>query len=88
MIDVLRKGIKHGALSFDLFYGKPSPENAKAMESHAKNRFSITRQLRLSNECPAIEGTGVADGTSILQVAGDSASLRLSGAVSPQDWVL
>lgn len=49
-IDVLRKGIKHGALSFDLFYGKPSPENAKAVARHAKNRFSITRQLHFSRE--------------------------------------
>lgn len=49
-IDVLRHGIKHGALSFDLFYGKPSAENAKAMERHAKNRFSITRQLHFSRD--------------------------------------
>ena len=48
VIDVLRHGIKHGALSFDLFYGKPSAENAKAVERHAKNRFSITRQLHFS----------------------------------------
>lgn len=50
VIDVLRKGVKHGALSFDLFYGKPSAENAKAVERHAKNRFSITRQLHFSRE--------------------------------------
>jgi type I restriction enzyme, R subunit len=50
VIDVLRHGIKHGALSFDLFYGKPSAENAKAVERHAKNRFSITRQLFFSRE--------------------------------------
>ena len=50
VIDVLRHGIKHGALSFDLFYGKPSAENAKAEERHAKNRFSITRQLHFSRE--------------------------------------
>jgi type I restriction enzyme R subunit len=49
-IDVLRHGIKHGPLSFDLFYGTPSPENAKAVERHAQNRFSITRQLRYSRE--------------------------------------
>ena len=48
VVDVLRHGIKHGALSFDLFYGKPSAENAKAVERHAKNRFSITRQLHFS----------------------------------------
>ena len=50
VIDVLRHGIKHGPLSFDLFYGTPSPENAKAVERHAKNRFSITRQLHFSRE--------------------------------------
>ena len=50
VIHILRHGIKHGALSFDLFYGKPSAENAKAVERHAKNRFSITRQLHFSRE--------------------------------------
>jgi type I restriction enzyme, R subunit len=49
-IDVLRDGIKHGALSFDLFYGTPSPENKKAVERHAFNRFSITRQLQYSRD--------------------------------------
>jgi type I restriction enzyme R subunit len=49
-IDVLRNGLKHGALSFDLFYGTPSPENIKAVERHAQNRFSITRQLAYSRE--------------------------------------
>jgi len=50
VIDVLRHGIKHGALSFDLFYGTPSPENAKAVARHAENRFSVTRQLHYSRE--------------------------------------
>ncbi len=50
VIDVLRHGIKHGPLSFDLFYGKPSEENTKAVGRHAKNRFSITRQLHFSRE--------------------------------------
>ena len=48
IIDVLRDGIKHGALSFDLFYGTPSPGNDKAARLFAANRFSITRQLRYS----------------------------------------
>lgn len=68
VIDVLRKGIKHGALSFDLFYGTPSPENRKAVERHAQNRFSITRQLHYSREatkrsldlCAFINGLPVA----------------------------
>ncbi|CAN5875009.1 type I restriction endonuclease subunit R [soil metagenome] len=50
VIDVLRHGFKHGPLSFDLFYGTPSAENAKAVERHGKNRFSITRQLHFSRE--------------------------------------
>ena len=45
VIDVLRNGVKHGPLHFDLFYGTPSPGNAKAGALHAQNRFSVTRQL-------------------------------------------
>ena len=48
VIDVLRKGLEHGPLHFDLFYGTPSPGNAKAVALHALNRFSITRQLAYS----------------------------------------
>ena len=50
VIHVLRNGIKHGALSFELFYGTPSADNAKAVARHATNRFSITRQLYYSRE--------------------------------------
>ena len=48
VIDVLRKGVDHGPLHFVLFYGPPSPGNAKAAALFAKNRFSVTRQLRYS----------------------------------------
>ena len=48
VIDVLRRGIEHGPLHFDLFYGTPSLGNTKAEERFAQNRFSITRQLRYS----------------------------------------
>jgi type I restriction enzyme R subunit len=48
VIDVLRKGVDHGPVHFDLFYGTPSPGNAKAEKLHAENRFSITRQLAYS----------------------------------------
>ena len=48
IIDVLRKGIKHGAHDLDLFYGTPSPGNEKALERYGMNRFSVTRQLRYS----------------------------------------
>ncbi len=45
VVDVLRKGMQHGAASVDLFYGAPSPGNAKAVERFAANIFSVTRQL-------------------------------------------
>ena len=49
-IDVLRNGLKHGPHHIDLFYGTPSPGNAKAAERYALNRFSVTRQLRYSRD--------------------------------------
>ncbi len=49
-IDVLRHGLKHGPHHIDLFYGTPSPGNAKAAERFDANRFSVTRQLRYSRE--------------------------------------
>src|ERR1035441_4908960 len=48
VIDVLRKGVEHGPVHFDMFYGTPSPGNATAERRHAENRFSITRQLAYS----------------------------------------
>ncbi|MDC4204386.1 MAG: type I restriction endonuclease [Candidatus Manganitrophus sp.] len=48
VIHVLRHGIKDGPLSFDLFYGAPSPGNKKAAQLFSANRFSVTRQLRYS----------------------------------------
>jgi type I restriction enzyme R subunit len=48
VIHVLRKGIKHESHDFTLFFGTPSPGNANAAALYAKNRFSVTRQLRYS----------------------------------------
>jgi type I restriction enzyme R subunit len=50
VIDVLRKGVKHGPVSVDLFYGTPTPGNIKAEERFAANIFSVTRQLRYSKD--------------------------------------
>ena len=50
VIDVLRKGLAHGPVNFDLFYGTPSPGNETAAALHAQNRFTITRQLAYSND--------------------------------------
>src|SRR5437763_10024553 len=50
VIDVLRKGIKHGAASLDLFYGTPTPGNARAVGLFQANRFSVTRQLHYSKD--------------------------------------
>ena len=50
IIDVLRKGIKHGPLHIDLMYGTPSPGNESARILYGQNRFSVTRQLRYSRD--------------------------------------
>ncbi|NJK30951.1 MAG: type I restriction endonuclease subunit R [Deltaproteobacteria bacterium] len=50
VIDVLRKGIKHGPHHVDLFYGTPSPGNDAALDRFRCNRFSVTRQLRYSRD--------------------------------------
>ena len=49
-IEVLRNGIKHGALHLDLFYGTPSAHNPQARERFEQNRFTVTRQLRYSRD--------------------------------------
>jgi type I restriction enzyme R subunit len=48
IIDVLRKGIQHGAAALALFYGAPSPGNLQAKKRFEHNLFSVTRQLRYS----------------------------------------
>lgn len=50
IINVLRQGIKHGPHNITLFYGTPTPGNIKATELFSANRFSVTRQLRYSND--------------------------------------
>jgi len=50
VVDVLRRGIKHGPHDIDLFYGTPSADNPAAAERFALNRFSVTRQLRYSRD--------------------------------------
>ena len=45
-IDVLRRGVKHGARHLDLFYGAPSAGNRAARKRFEQNRFTVTRQLR------------------------------------------
>ena len=49
-IDVLRSGVRHGPHQIDLMYGTPSPGNEKARVQYRQNRFSVTRQLRYSND--------------------------------------
>jgi type I restriction enzyme, R subunit len=50
VVDVLRRGVKHGPLDLDLFYGTPSPGNWEAASRYHHNRFSVTRQLRYSRD--------------------------------------
>jgi type I restriction enzyme, R subunit len=48
VIDILRKGVKHGAHHVEMFYGTPSKGNAAAERLHELNRFSVTRQFAYS----------------------------------------
>ncbi len=50
VVDVLRKGVNHGPAHVDLYKLLPTPGNAAAVENFAKNIFSVTRQLRYSND--------------------------------------
>ena len=50
IVDCLRRGIDHGAVHVDLFYGTPSVGNATAVERFQANRFVVTRQLRYSKQ--------------------------------------
>ena len=49
-IDVLRHGAMDGPRQIDLFYGTPSKGNVVAAHLYARNRFSVTRQLRYSRD--------------------------------------
>jgi type I restriction enzyme R subunit len=48
VVDVLRKGVSDGPVTLDLFYGTPHPDNTAAVEKHAQNVFTVTRQVRFS----------------------------------------
>ena len=48
VVELLRRGIEHGPVHLDLFYGRPTPGNVDAAKRHKSNIFSVTRQLRYS----------------------------------------
>ena len=50
IIDILRNGVRHNQHNVTLFYGTPTPGNTLAEERYLQNRFSVTRQLRYSND--------------------------------------
>ena len=50
VVEVLRRGVKHGPAQVTLFYGTPSPGNARAEALYYANIFSVTRQLRYSKD--------------------------------------
>ncbi len=50
MVDVLRKGVSHGPVHVDLYKLLPTPGNAAAADAFGKNMFSVTRQVRYSND--------------------------------------
>ena len=51
IVDVLRKGIKHGDTAVMLYFKQPaSQDNPKAIQQYTQNLFSVTRQLRYSKD--------------------------------------
>lgn len=50
VVDVLRKGVSHGPVHVDLYKLLPTPGNAAAADAFDKNIFSVTRQVRYSND--------------------------------------
>ncbi|HHW4675084.1 MAG TPA: type I restriction endonuclease, partial [Xylella fastidiosa subsp. pauca] len=50
VVDVLRKGVSHGPVHVDLYKLLPTPGNAAAADAFGKNMFSVTRQVRYSND--------------------------------------
>ena len=49
-MDVLRKGVSHGPVTVDLYKLLPTPGNTAAADAFEKNIFSVTRQVRYSND--------------------------------------
>jgi len=50
VVDVLRKGVSHGPAHVDLYKVLPTPTDPASAENFKKNVFSVTRQLRYSND--------------------------------------
>lgn len=50
VVDVLRKGVSHGPMHADMYKLLPTPGNAAAAEAFGRNIFSVTRQVRYSND--------------------------------------
>ena len=50
VVDVLRKGVSHGPAHVDLYKVLPTPTDPASVENFEKNVFSVTRQLRYSND--------------------------------------
>jgi len=49
VVNLLRKGLRHGPHSVDLYYAAPSTGNDEAAVLHRSNVFSVTRQLHFSS---------------------------------------
>jgi len=50
VVDVLRKGVSHGPAHVDLYKVLPTRADPASAENFKKNLFSVTRQLRYSND--------------------------------------
>ena len=54
VISVPRTGLSHGPMHIDAMYGTPTPENFEAVVRYRQNIFSVTRQLRYSQDQTAL----------------------------------
>ncbi|MEJ7762810.1 MAG: type I restriction endonuclease subunit R, partial [Thermomicrobiales bacterium] len=54
IVDVLRRGIKHGPAAIHLFYGTPTPGNPEAAVRYDANVLSVTRQVHYSKDETAL----------------------------------
>jgi hypothetical protein len=62
VIDVLRKGVEHGPVHFDLFYGTPSPAIGRVLRACQTRSMILTSQLPVARWHEQIGDPTVADG--------------------------
>ena len=70
VVDVLRRGIRHGPADLTLFYVTPSEHNEAAKKHFAQNVFSVTRQLMYAGSVTPKLSFAIGGYTSFLDYGG------------------